>query len=228
MASLVAKRMALPMIGAVLLLSACGSSSSPPTGAANTSASGPTATGSSPGTTTPPPSAIQTQRPAPQESNPPGDLPDTLTWIRPPTAAGRFQIDVPEGWARTQPAPRSFVYTDNGMFNSIALSWTAAAAAPTVASARSADVPVLQHQYQRSAFALKSVAAVTLPAGPAVQIQYFVNSPPNPTTGKQQRDLTVRYELFRAGTEAIFAMTSIVNQDTVDFYNHITGSFRWL
>jgi hypothetical protein len=162
------------------------------------------------------------------ESIPPGDLPDQVAWIHPPTTAGHFQIDVPEGWGRSQPEPTTFVYRDNGMFNTIEVGWKTASSAPTVASAKSNEVPPLRQQYQGSAFQLESVTQVSLMAGSAVLIKYLVNSPPNPTTGKQERDEVVRYELFRNGVEAIFALSSIVNQDTTDFYNHVKGSFKWV
>jgi hypothetical protein len=120
------------------------------------------------------------------------------------------------------------VYTDNAMFNTIEVGWRMSSSAPTVASAKSTEVPQLRQQYQERAFKLESVMQVSLMAGSAVLIKYLVNSPPNPTTGKQERDEVVRYELFRNGVEAIFALSSIVNQDTTDFYNHVKGSFKWV
>jgi hypothetical protein len=75
---------------------------------------------------------------------------------------------------------------------------------------------------------LESVTLYNLKAGSAIQIKYLVNSPQNPTTGKQERDEVVRYEIYRNGTEAYFALSSTVNQDTTDFYNHVRDSFKWL
>ena len=209
-------RKLVPVVaGLSIALAACGGSSKPSTAGSGTPG----------GTISVRPSG---QKPAPVESNPPGDLPDQVAWIHPPTAAGHFQIDVPEGWARSHPAGTTYVYTDNAMFNTIEVSWAAASSAPTVSSARNTDVPKLQQTYQSMAFQLESVTAVSLKAGPVVLIKFLVNSPPNPTTGKSVRDEVVRYETFRNGTEAIFALSSTVNQDTVDFYNHVKGSFTWV
>jgi hypothetical protein len=200
----------------VILLSSC-SGSSPPA-----SQGPPPSSGSSS------PSLAPTQNPAPVESIPPGDLPDLVAWIHPPTQAGRFQIDVPEGWSRSQPTPTSYLYTDNGMFNTIEVGWSSASSAPTVASVNATVVPQLQQALQPLAFHLESVTPFTLGAGAAIQVKYLVNSPPNPTTGKQERDEVVRYETYRNGIEAYFALSSTVNQDTTDFYNHVRNSFTWL
>jgi hypothetical protein len=150
-----------------------------------------------------------------------------VAWIHPPTGPGHFQIDVPEGWARSQPSANDFLYTDNSGFNTEEVSWHAAASAPTVSSARSNEVPPLQQSLGSRAFQLVSVTKASLKAGPAILITYRVNSKPNAVTGKSIREQTVRYELFRNGEEAVFGLTSTVNQDTVDFYNHVKDSFIW-
>jgi len=214
----------IPMVlGFALLLASCSGSSSPTAQGSPPAGSNPSFPAGSPS-----PSLVATQKPAPVESIPPGDLPDTVAWIHTPTQAGHFQLDVPEGWSRSHPTATSYLYEDNAMFNTIEVGWSSATRAPTVASVNSTVVPQLQVALQAFAFKLESVTPYTLKAGAAIQIKYLVNSPPNPTTGKQERDEVVRYEIYKNGIEAYFALSSTVNQDTTDFYNHVRDSFTWI
>src|SRR5207302_6442766 len=78
--------------------------------------------------------------PAETESPPPGDIPDTTVYVayRPPS--GQYEVKVPEGWARTV-SPAAVSFTDK--LNTITIQ-AVRAAAPTVASARAAELPQIQ------------------------------------------------------------------------------------
>jgi hypothetical protein len=153
----------------------------------------------------------------------PGDIPDTTQFVAHRSDAGHFTIKAPEGWAE-QSGASSVTYT--GTTNMINVTWTPAAAAPTLGSATAVEVPQLQ-QSER-AFQLGKVTAVTLPAGGAVEITYRANSAPNPVTGKQYLLDVLRYELWKSGTEAVITLSSPAGADNVDPWATVAKSFAWL
>jgi hypothetical protein len=158
----------------------------------------------------------------PAESNPPGDIPDNTVYVTFRSSGGRFAVKVPEGWARaTHPAEVSFA----SALNSITLGWTAMSSAPTVATAKSVDVPALQTT--QPAFQLQSVTQVHLSGGTAIEIVYQVNSKPNAVTGKQYRLVVERFELFKNGREDVLSLSSPVGADNVDPWRIVSESFRW-
>jgi hypothetical protein len=168
------------------------------------------------------PSSSPRQSPVPPEKNPPGDIPDNTVFVPYTSKAGGFTIKTPEGWARsTASSSVSFVY----YLNTITAAWKAASSAPTVASAKSVDVPALRRS--ESAFRLQSVKAVTLPGGPAVLVTFQENSQPNAVTGKQYRMVVERFEFFHNGTEGDLSLISPVGADNVDPWRIVSESFRW-
>jgi hypothetical protein len=68
---------------------------------------------------------------------------------------------------------------------------------------------------------------VKLADGPAVEIVYQVNSPPNGVTGRQYRLVIERFELYRHGRGAVIALSSAVGSDNVDPWRIVSESFRW-
>jgi hypothetical protein len=86
-------------------------------------------------------------------------------------------------------------------------------------------VPSLSHA--TLAFRLQSVKAVTLPGGPAVEIVYEVNSPPNAVTGRQYRLVIERFEFYKNGRSAVLSLSSTVGSDNVDPWRIVSDSFRW-
>jgi len=159
----------------------------------------------------------------PIESTPPGDIPDTFQYPVYAPKGAPFTARYPEGWAR-KTGPGSTVSFAQDLF-SISFRWSPASAAPTVASARSSDVPGLR--CAEPAFRLESVGSVSLPAGPAVVIRFQQNSAPNSVTGKQSRLEVFRYELYKNGTEAVLSLAAPVNSDVVDPWRTIREGFKW-
>jgi hypothetical protein len=109
--------------------------------------------------------------------------------------------------------------------NSITVEWAAMSSAPTVATAKSADVPALRSS--QLAFQLQSVKSVHLSGGTAVEIVYQCNSKPNAVTGKQYRLVVERFEFFKNGQEDILSLSSPVGADNVDPWRIVSESFRW-
>jgi hypothetical protein len=212
-ASTVIRRLAV-LAAAGLCASAC--SSGPASTPAPQAAS---ATGASSSTTASSPSGAA---PAGTETPPPGDIPDSTVYVAYRAGSGQYQVKVPEGWARTA-SPAGISFTDK--LNTITIQ-TSPAAALTMASARSAEVPVIQ----RSAhgFVLAGLSTVNRPAGMAVLIRYLADSQPDPVTGKVYKDAVERYEFYRNGTEAVVTLAGPAGADNVDPWRTVTNSFRWL
>jgi hypothetical protein len=212
---------AAALAGLVTALAACGGSgSSAPSATAAAGGAGPAgATGTAPAGRTSPAGG---QAPVPAERNPPGDIPDTTVYVTYRSAAGHLLLKVPEGWSR-RTGPASSTFTSN--LNSITVAWKPMTAAPTVSSARATTVAALQAS--SLAFRLHGVRAVSLAAGPAVEIIYQVNSPPNQVTGRQYRLVIERFELYRNGRGAVISLSSAVGSDNVDPWRIVSESFRW-
>jgi hypothetical protein len=213
---------AAALAGLITALAACGGSGSSASSAVAGGAAGATVstaparaggTGQSP---------VGSQAPVPAESNPPGDIPDTTVYVDYRSPAGHLLLKVPEGWSR-QTGPASSTFTSN--LNSITVAWKPMAAAPTVGSARASTVPALRTS--TLALRLQGVRAVSLPGGPAVEIIYQVNSPPNPVTGRQYRLVIERFELYHNGRGAVLGLSSAVGSDNLDPWRIVSESFRW-
>jgi len=159
----------------------------------------------------------------PAESNPPGDIPDTTVYVPYQSAAGHFQLRVPEGWSRST-AVSSSTFSSN--LNSITAAWLPMASAPSVATARAVTVPALRAS--TLAFRLQDIRSVPLTGGTAVEIIYQVNSPPNQVTGRQYRLVIERFELHRAGRAAVISLSSAVGSDNADPWRIVSESFRWV
>ncbi|MDX6421668.1 MAG: hypothetical protein QOG28_6288 [Trebonia sp.] len=203
---------------AVLLLTAgaavaCSSGSPSATRPAGTSSSG-TAAGTASGAT-----ALAA---AGTETPPPGDIPDSTVYLPYRAPAGQYQVKVPEGWARTVTGG-GISFTDK--LNTISVT-VVSAKAPTLASARTVEVPKIQGAVRH--FTLAGIGAVQRPAGSVVLIRYSADSQPDPVTGKVYPDAVERYEFSRNGLEAIVTVSGPKGADNVDPWRTVTSSFRWL
>jgi len=197
---------AVVVAGLALLAGACGSGGASPYG------------GSTPTTATPPSAA---SRNAP-EVNPAGDIPDNQVFVPYSPPGGRFTVKVPEGWGRTARAG-TVSFTDK--LNTISMETRPAPAAPTVASARQADLPAIRSASRR--YEPGSVTQVRRAGGDVVLVTYKADAPADPVTGKVVHDAVERYEFWRGGTEAILTLAGPVGADNVDPWRIVSDSFRW-
>lgn len=200
--------------GLIAALTACGGSGPPRSTAASHPAAARQSTAGN--------GAAGSQAPVPAESNPPGDIPDATVYVRYHSAAGHLLLKVPEGWSR-KAGNHQETFTSN--LNSVSIGWMPRAAAPSVSSVRASTVGSLKASTR--AFRLQSVRAVSLAGGPAVEVIYQVNSPPNQVTGRQYRLVIERFELFRKGRGAVLSLSSAVGSDNVDPWRIVSESFRW-
>lgn len=156
------------------------------------------------------------------ETNPPGDIPDTQQFVKYTSAAGGYELDVPEGWARTENGSDvSFVNKIDG----VRVAVTSAASAPTAATARATEAK--QITAQGHAVAITSVADANLPAGKAVVIKYTSNSEPNAVTNRQIRLENEAYLYYKNGKLATLTLWAPKGADNVDQWNRMSKSFRW-
>jgi hypothetical protein len=205
--------------GLALLLGACGGGAKNPYGG-STGTTGSRPSAASP-TTAAPVSSGGVDPNAP-EVNPAGDIPDNQVFVpyRPP--GGQFTVKVPEGWARVV---RGGTVSFTDKLNTIRMESPPAPVAPTVASARQAELPAIQAASRH--YEPGNVTQVRRAAGPAVLITYKADAPADPVTGKVVHDAVERYEFWRGGTETILTLSGPVGADNVDPWRIVTDSFRW-
>jgi len=206
------------LVGAalVLVLSACGASAPTPVPSVTGSSSAvvtPPATGSASG------SAPGSQAPVAAESNPPGDIPDNIAFVKYTNDAGGYSFTHPEGWAQTG-SGTSVLFTDK--LNGVSVDVGSATTPPTTATANQQDVPALTSS--QPAFELKTVSAVSGTYGSGVRIVYRRNSAPDPVTGRQYRDEVERYEVVSGGREVVVELFGPVGADNVDAYRQMITS----
>lgn len=156
------------------------------------------------------------------DSNPAGDIPDTQAFVITHDPQARFTVRVPEGWARSDGGAAS---TLSDHYNSVRIETVAAASAPTVESAQTAELPGIRSSGVN--VAMPQVTVVQRTAGAVVFIAYTADSAPDPVTGKVARVSVERYEYWRNGVEAIVTLSSPVGSDNVDPWRKVTDSFTW-
>jgi hypothetical protein len=194
------------LVGATVLLAAAGCT--PPPGAA-----GPTELAVT----------SSTEAPVAAETNPPGDIPDSQVFVAYRDPLGQFQVDAPEGWARSATAA-GVEFTDKLDGESIEVA--PAGTAPTVENVRQRQAADLAASGR--AVADVAVSEVTLQGGPAVLLAYTLNSEPNPVGGRQVRLEARRYLFYRAGHLATLAVWAPLGADNVDQWQRMADSFTWL
>ncbi len=156
------------------------------------------------------------------EVNPPGDIPDNQAFVSYTYDPGGYTVKVPEGWARSS-GGGAVTFTDK--LNTVRLSSTSASSAPTVASAKSDEVPAIKAD--QTNVAVQDVTTVDRSAGTAVEIRYLRDGAPSQVTGKTVREAVERYEFYRNGTEAIITLSGPKGADNVDPWRTVTDSFSW-
>ena len=157
------------------------------------------------------------------EVNPPGDIPDSQAFVSYKSAAGGYQLDVPEGWARTETGTAvSFV----DKFDGVGVTVGPASAAPTAASARANEAK--QIASSGHAVTITDVSAVTMASGPAVIIRYTSNSEPNAVTNKRVRLENEAVLYFKNGKQAMLTLWAPQGADNVDQWDRMSKSFRLL
>ena len=151
----------------------------------------------------------------------PGDIPDGVKYVTYHSPDG-YHIDHPDGWSQSQ-SGGAVVFTDK--FNSIRIEVSPVAAAPSVSSARSGEVPALATA--APCFQAGAVTQVSRKAGAAVLITYRADSAQDPVTGKVVLEDVERYEFWQGGRQATITLSASRGSDNVDPWRRVTDSFAW-
>lgn len=159
--------------------------------------------------------------PVPVESNPPGDIPDNLAFVKFTSAAGTYTFTHPEGWAQTGKGTQ-VTFTDK--LNGVSVDIGPAPSAPTVKSVQRNQVPALAKT--ETAFKLVKVQKSKLPGGPGAHIVFRRNSEPDAVTGKVYRDEVEEYLVFKSARVVTMRLFGPVGADNVDAYRTMSQSLR--
>jgi hypothetical protein len=161
------------------------------------------------------------------EVNPPGDIPDSQTFVKFTNSTGGYQLEVPEGWAQLAAPPEySSDVTFINKYDGVSVHIAPVATPPTAASAQTTEVKQIQSHGR--AVTVTGVSEANLPTGKAVVIKYTSNSDPNPVTNKRIRLENATYVFYKNGKEAMLTMWAPLGADNVDQWNRMANSFRWL
>jgi hypothetical protein len=150
-----------------------------------------------------------------------GDIPDNQAFLTFSNPVAGYSISYPEGWAR-KGVGSDVTFSDK---NNLVHVVVAKGAAPTPASVQ-AQLTALQQTYPTLKFTAPHT--VGLKSGTAVKARYTTESAPNPVTGRRVLLIVDRYELSRAGKQAIVDLGTPKGVDNVDAYRMMINSFRWL
>jgi PsbP len=212
---------AASLVWALAACSAGGSSSGSAASAPVSTAAGGTSSAPRSATATASGQAGSPVKPVPVESNPPGDIPDSVAFVPYTNRAGGYTFRYPEGWLRKVTGP-TVRFTDK--LNGVTVTSMTASGVPTVASARSTDVPELRSSVP--AFELRGISAVALPAGKAVRIVFRRNSDPDQVTGRVYRDEAEEYSVVSHGRLVRMDLFGPVGADNVDAYRTMSTSLQ--
>ncbi len=207
----------LSLAATVTAVAACGNTGS--TTVASSPTPSTTTTSATPKPAKPSASAVKHVAPVPVESNPPGDIPDNLAFVRYANKPGGYSFTHPEGWAQTGSGSQ-VRFTDK--LNGVAVDSLRASSAPTISSARSSDVPRLRGSVP--AFQLRGITSVHVPGGNGVRIVFRRNSDPDPVTNKVYRDEVEEYLIYHARRLIRMDLYGPVGADNVDAYRTMSQS----
>jgi hypothetical protein len=156
-------------------------------------------------------SASSGETAVPREVNPPGDIPDSQTFVEYDSPAG-YALEVPEGWARSV---RGSIVVFSDKLDGVSI--TISPKSDTLSSIKAAA---------RAAAEFKT-KEVTLAAGHAVKVMYSSNSEPDPVTGKKIR-LTNEAVVFEHGAQhATLRVWAPLGADNADQWTRVEKSFRF-
>jgi hypothetical protein len=136
---------------------------------------------------------------------------------------GGFQVDVPQGWQHTERANYSS-FADR--LDLVTVQWAKAVAAPTIASVKKVDIPVLEAHAR--VFTLQSVEQAVRPAGTGIEIDYLQGGGPDVVTGRTAVDSVQRYLFFHDGVLVTLTLAGPKGTDDSRSWRTVTDSLFWL
>jgi hypothetical protein len=166
--------------------------------------------------------AIAAEKPVAPEKNPPGDIPDTQVFVKYASSQGGYEIEFPEGWARTTRGS-NVIFIDK--FDGLSVTVTNAAGPPNVESIGKNQAALLRKTGR--AVRIKGIKNIKLFSGPALLMVYQSNSEPDPVVNKQVRLKNSSYFYYKNGKLAELRLWAPLGADNVDQWDRISNSFRW-
>jgi hypothetical protein len=166
--------------------------------------------------------AFANEKPVSPEKNPAGDIPDSQVFVKYASSQGGYEMEVPEGWARTT---RGMDVTFQEKLDGLSVTVTNAAGPPDVESIRKNQGELLKKTGR--AVRIKRIQNIKLSNGPAVLMVYESNSEPDPVVNKQVRLENSSYFFYGNGKLAELRLWAPLGADNVDQWNRISNSLRW-
>ncbi len=162
------------------------------------------------------------EKPVAPEVNPPGDIPDSQVFVEYISPQGRYELQVPEGWARTT-VGTDVTFTDK--LDGLSVAVSSAPTPPDPKSIRTAQAKTLRETGR--AVKISHIKEVKVSGKPAVLLAYECNSEPNPVTDKQVRLENEVYFFYQGGKLAALRLWAPLGADNVDQWKLISQSFKW-
>jgi len=166
--------------------------------------------------------AFAGEKPVAAEKNPTGDIPDSQVFVNYTSNQGGYEIEAPEGWARTT---KGGGVVFNYKLDGLSVTVTNAAGAPDVESIRKNQAELLKKTGR--AVRIKGIKKITLSNAPAVLMVYESNSEPDPVVNKEVRLENSSYFYYKNGKLAELRLWAPLGADNIDQWNRISNSFRW-
>ncbi len=162
------------------------------------------------------------EKPVAPEKNPPGDIPDSQVFIKYISATGNYELQVPEGWARSENGT-DVKYVDK--LDGIQVKISTANDSFTIDNIKKDQVAALEKTGR--AVKIKSTEEIKLTGGQAVLVKYDSNSEPDPVTNKQVRLENESIFFNNNGKLAEIVLWAPLGADNIDQWNLISNSFKW-
>ncbi len=166
--------------------------------------------------------AIAAEKAVAPEKNSPGDIPDSQVFVKYASSQGGYEIEFPEGWARTTRGS-NVIFADK--LDGLSVTVTNAAGPPNVESIRKNQAELLKKTGR--AVRIKGIKNMRLSNGPALLMVYQSNSEPDPVVNKQVRLENSSYFYYKNGKLAELRLWAPLGADNVDQWDRISKSFRW-
>jgi hypothetical protein len=166
--------------------------------------------------------AIAAEKPLAPEKNPPGDIPDSQVFVNYASYQWGYEIEVPEGWARTTKGS-NVIFTDK--LDGLSVMVTNAPDAPNVESIRKNQAELLKKTGR--AVRIRGIRNIRLSNGPALLMVYQSNSELDPVVNKQVRLENSSYFYYKNGKLAELRLWAPLGADNFDQWDRISNSFRW-
>lgn len=168
------------------------------------------------------PVSVNSENAVAAEKNPPGDIPDTQVFVKYTSTLGGYELQVPEGWARTENGS-AVSFADK--YDGVKVTVSDSAYPLSVDSINQNYIPSFKKTGR--AISITSVKEAKLKGGTAIVLAYSSNSEPDTVTNKQIRLENTSYFFIRNGKMAVMTVWAPLGADNVDQWNLMSNSFQW-